>query len=298
MLERHHLAIIREVSRQGTLTEAANFLCLTQSALSHAIKKLEQSIETQIWIKEGRTLSWTQAGKSLLELAERILPQFEYAEELMQQYATGHRGNLRIGMECHPCYQWLLKTVSPFLDKWPNVDIDVKQKFQFGGIGALLSYDIDLLITPDPILQKGLHFTPVFDYELVLVVNNKHHLAREKTIEPEQLITETLITYPVTTERLDIFSQFLLPKNCMPHKHKTIETTDIMLQMVSAGRGVTALPSWLIDEYVERLSLSYVKLGRKGIHKHIYIGMRETDIAIDYIHDFMKQAKMKVLLNE
>ncbi len=298
MLERHHLAIIREVSRQGTLTEAANRLCLTQSALSHAVKKLEQAIGTRIWIKEGRTLSWTQAGKSLLELAERVLPQFEHAEELMQQYATGHRGNLRIGMECHPCYQWLLKTVSPFLDKWPGVDIDVKQKFQFGGIDALQGYDIDLLITPDPILNKGLVFMPVFDYELVLVVSNNHRLARENVIEPQQLIDETLITYPVTMERLDIFSQFFLPNNCMPNKHKTIETTDIMLQMVSAGRGVTALPSWLIDEYAEPLSLSYGKLGGEGIHKQIHIGMREADMTIDYIHDFVNQAKDKVAINK
>ena len=291
MIERYHLAIIREVKRRGTLTEAAEHLCLTQSALSHAIKKLEQNIGVSIWTKEGRTLSWTQAGQSLLALANRLLPQFEQAEELMQQYAQGHRGNLRIGMECHPCYQWLLKTVSPFLKKWPDVDVDVKQRFQFGGIGALFACDIDLLITPDPMLKKGLEFTPVFAYELMLVVNKTHVLASKDYVVPEQLADDILITYPVAKERLDIYSRFLLPQNCSPKRHKTIETTDVMLEMVAANRGITALPGWLVKKYQPLLPLQAVRLGKEGIHKHIYIGKRDSDEQIDYINDFVKQAK-------
>ncbi|MFX4635605.1 LysR substrate-binding domain-containing protein, partial [Acinetobacter baumannii] len=86
------------------------------------------------------------------------------------------RGALRIGMECHPCYQWLLKIVSPYLAAWPAVDVDVKQKFQFGGIGALFGYEIDMLVTPDPLYKAGLVFEPVFDYEQVLVVGPGHPL--------------------------------------------------------------------------------------------------------------------------
>jgi DNA-binding transcriptional LysR family regulator len=116
---------------------------------------------TPVWAREGRQLRLTQAGQYLLGLANRLLPQFEYAEEVMRQYAEGGRGTLRIGMECHPCYQWLLKVVAPYLSRWQDVDVDVKQKFQFGGIGALLNDEIDLLVTPDPLYKTGLLFTPV-----------------------------------------------------------------------------------------------------------------------------------------
>ncbi|MCA3811804.1 MAG: LysR family transcriptional regulator, partial [Burkholderia sp.] len=170
MLERFHLVVIREVERQGSLTAAANALHLTQSALSHTVRKIEQQLGTPIWDREGRGLRLTQGGQYLLKLANRLLPQFELAEERMKQYAKGERGTLRIGMECHPCYQWLLKVVSPYLSRWPDVDVDVKQRFQFGGIGALFGYDIDVLVTPDPLNKPGLRFDPVFDYEQVLVV--------------------------------------------------------------------------------------------------------------------------------
>lgn len=291
MLERMHLIVIREVERQGSLTGAANVMNLTQSALSHTVKKLEQQLGTQVWDREGRSMRLTQAGQYLLALANRMLPQFEHAEERMKQFALGQRGTLRIGMECHPCYQWLLKVVAPYLTAWPDVDVDVKQKFQFGGIGALFGYDIDVLVTPDPLKKPGLRFEPVFDYEQVLVVADDHTLANAAYVVPEQLSTEVLITYPVEIDRLDIYNQFLTPANVVPKRHKVIETTDIMLQMVASGRGVAALPRWLAEEYAGFMSLTPLRLGKKGVDKQIYLGMRDSDASIDYLTAFVQLAR-------
>ncbi|MFL9911141.1 LysR family transcriptional regulator [Paraburkholderia sp. RL17-337-BIB-A] len=291
MLERIHLAIVQAVDKHGSLTAAAEILCVTQSALSHSIKKLEQQLGTDIWLREGRSLRLTQAGEYLLAVANRVLPQLVVAEERLGQYAQGERGALRIGMECHPCYQWLLKVVSPYLARWPDVDVDVKQKFQFGGIGALFGYEIDLLVTPDPLYKPGLRFEPVFDYEQVLVVNREHPLATAEYVKPAQLTREVLVTYPVETDRLDIYNQFLMPAGVTPRRHKVIETTDIMLQMVASGRGVAALPRWLVEEYAGKMNIVPVRLGRKGIAKQIFLGARETDTEIDYLKAFVDLAR-------
>lgn len=299
MIERIHLSILREVEKTGTLTAAADSLCLTQSALSHSIKKLERQLGVKCWVKEGRTLRLSQAGRYLLGLAGRVLPQFEHAELQMEQISLGQRGGLRIGMECHPCYQWMLSVINPFFQQWPDVDIDVKQKFQFGGIGALLNHDIDLLVTPDPLYKPGLSFIPVFDYELVLVAHEQHDIfkigdqsiqngACPSFVSAESLATETLITYPVSLERLDIYNQFLIPAKSSPKVHKAIETTDIMLQMVAAKRGVTALPKWLVETYSSSLPIAAISLGECGIHKKIHIGIREADKDIDYINSFIE----------
>lgn len=291
MIERIHLAIVREVDRQGSLTAAADTLCLTQSALSHSMKKLEQQLGAAIWLREGRSLRLTQAGRYLLGVANRVLPQLALAEERLAQFAQGERGTLRIGMECHPCYQWLLQVVAPYLAKWPDVDVDVKQKFQFGGIGALFAYEIDLLVTPDPLSKSGLLFEPVFDYEQVLVVSRQHPLAGQEYVEPAQLSEEVLITYPVSIERLDIFNLFLLPAGVSPKRHKVIETTDILLQMVASGRGVSALPRWLIEQYADRLDIAAVRLGEHGVAKQIFLGIRESERDIAYLKDFIEQAR-------
>ncbi|PVZ72022.1 LysR family transcriptional regulator [Pelagibaculum spongiae] len=290
MIERIHLRIVHAVEQYGSLTAAAKKLCVTQSALSHTIRKLEDNLGSEIWLREGRSLRLTQAGRYLLNIANRVLPVLDHGEEKLKQITQGERGTLRIGMECHPCYQWLLKIVSPFLDSWPDVDVDVKQKFQFGGVGALLDYDIDLLVTPDPFYKSGLCFVPVFDYEQVLVVPDHHPLATRQYARAEDLRDEVLLTYPVATDRLDIYTRFLNPAGVNPKQHKTSEATDIMLQMVASNRGVAALPRWLAEEYCTKLPLAVVGLGETGIAKQIYLGTRESDADTEYLKAFIELA--------
>ena len=291
MIERIHLKIVYAVEQHGSLTAAAKELCVTQSALSHTMRKLEDNLGTEIWLREGRSLRLTHAGRYLLNIASRVLPLLDHADSKLKQIAQGERGTLRIGMECHPCYQWLLKVVSPFLDAWPDVDVDVKQKFQFGGVGALLDYEIDLLVTPDPFHKSGLSFQAVFDYEQVLVVSKNHMLATYEYIQAENLRDEVLLTYPVATDRLDIYTQFLTPAGVVPKRHKTSETTEIMLQMVACNRGVAALPRWLAEEFCAKLPLAVVRLGKEGIAKQIYLGVRESDGNVEYLKAFTEFAR-------
>ncbi len=291
MLERIHLEILTAIKEHGTLTKAAESLYLSQSALSHSIKKLEGQIATSIWKKDGRNLRLTPAGERIQILANRILPQILHTELLLNQIAKGEMGKLRIGMECHPCYQWLLRVIQPYLEYWPDIDMDVKQEFQFGALGALHSYEIDVLITPDPLVKPKIDYIPVFDYEHRLVVSSAHKLAKLDFILPEQLRDEVLFSYPVEPLRLDIFSQFLNPAKCTVKKHKNIETTEIMLQMVAAGRGVCALPGWLVDEYSKSMSIKSIRFGEKGINKQIFVGIRKDEQHINYLNDFIAQAK-------
>ncbi len=291
MLERVHLEILNAIKEHGTLTKAADALYLSQSALSHSIKKLEQQIGTPIWQKDGRNLRLTSAGERIQNLASRLLPQFRHTELLLQQIVKGEMGSLRIGMECHPCYQWLLRVIQPFLENWPAIDVDVRQEFQFGALGALLSYEIDVLITPDPLFKPRIEYIPVFDYEHRLVVADAHPLAQQSCVYPEQLSQEVLLNYPVEPMRLDIFSQFLNPAKCSVKQHKIIETTEIMLQMVAAGRGICALPGWLVDEFAKTMPIKSLKFGDEGIHKQIFIGVRKDEQQIGFLEDFICQAK-------
>ena len=223
MLERIHLEILNAIKEHGTLTKAADSLHLSQSALSHSIKKLEGQIGTVIWKKDGRNLRLTSAGERIQTLANRVLPQFSHTELLLSQIAKGEMGSLRIGMECHPCYQWLLRVIQPYLVQWPDIDMDVKQEFQFGALGALLNYEIDVIITPDPLFKPKIEYIPVFDYEHRLVVCATHELAKQDFLLPDQLSNEVLFTYPVEPQRLDIFSQFLMPAKCSVKKHKQLK---------------------------------------------------------------------------
>src|SRR5699024_3957698 len=149
----------------------------------------------------------------------------------------------------------------------------------------------DLLVTPDPIFKPNMTFIPVFDYEHRLVVSSAHPLAKQDSVMPEDLNEEVLLSYPVDPGRLDIFSQFLNPAKCAVKAHKTIETTEIMLQRVAAGRGVTALPGWLVDEFAKTMAIKSLRFGKQGISKQIFLGMRKGEEQINYLNDFIVQAQ-------
>ncbi|MBY6261383.1 LysR family transcriptional regulator [Azospirillum sp. 412522] len=291
MLDRQLLTILREVDRLGSVTAAAGRLNLSQSALSHTIRKFEERHGVEIWTKRGRSLRFTQAGHHLLALAQRVLPQFDHAEQVLADFASGRRGTLRVGMECHPCERWLMRMTGIYLTRWPDVDFDLRTEFRFDGVAALLDSEIDLLITPDPVDLPEILFTPVFDYDLVLVVHEAHPLAAREVVQPRDLLDEELITVPVGLDRLDIYTRFLVPAQCRPRRHRTAETIDLMLQLAAAGRGVTVLPDWLVREEGEGLPIRSLRLGKGGIGKSIHLGVRRGEDAIDYIAGFLALAR-------
>lgn len=291
MLDSQLLAILLEVDRLGSVTAAAERLNVTQSALSHMIRRVEERHDVKLWVKSGRGLRFTQAGQHLLALAQRVLPQIDHAERVLADFAQGRRGAIRVGMECHPCQKWLSRLTPHYLAAWPDVNFDIRTAFRFDGVAALLGHEIDLLITPDPIQVPELHFVPAIDYELVLVVSANHPLATRPFVQPEDLLTEELITVPVSVERLDIYTRFLVPAHCKPRVHRTAEATDLMLQLVAAERGVAVLPDWLVREEGAHLPIRAVRLGKRGVHKSINVGIRRGEEEIAYIAGFLALAQ-------
>lgn len=294
MIERSHLRIIQALAEHGSLTAAANALFVTQPALSHQMRYLEQKLEVSLWERQGRKLRLTQAGQLLLRVAGQVLPVLEQTENTLKAYADGKQGILRLGVECHPCYEWLKGVLADYLVMMPKMDVDIVHKFQFSGLQGLLNYHIDLLVTPDKVKQQGVVYAPLFDYELVLLVAKQHTLASKTYIEAQDLASELLLTFPVPHERLDIYTQFLMPAGISP-RHKAMASLDIMIQMAALNRGVTILPDWLARHYVNSLSVSTLRLGKKGVMKTLFAAMREGEESVPYMQQFVELGQQKAV---
>ncbi len=291
MIDLSQLRIIQALHRQGTLTEAAATLHLTQPALTHQIRALEQRLGTRLWEKAGRRLRLTRAGELLLETAEHVLPVLEQAERNLRALAEGRQGLLRIGVECFPCYQWLSGVIGAFLGQLPEVDIDIVNRFRFDGLTGLAQRHIDLLVTPDPQPQEGIRFERLAGYRLVLLCAADSPLARLDHVEPADLAAERLLRFPVPVERLDVFTRFLLPAGQTPAAVKEIESLELMLQLVGLGRGVCVLPSWLAAQQVAAGRVRALELGAEGLHSSLYLGLREQDAGLGYLQAFIALGK-------
>jgi LysR family transcriptional regulator for metE and metH len=249
---------------------------------------LEKKLGVTLWERQGRNLRLTQAGELLLQVAYQVLPVLSQAEKTLQAYSEGRQGILRIGVECYPCYEWLIGVIGKFLKQLPNIDIDIVNKFQFSGLEGLLNHHIDILVTPDLVKKEDLHYETLAEYELVLLVAADHPLAEVKQLKPEHLSKETLLTFPVPKERLDILTHFLMPAHIEPAKQKKIESLEIMLQMAALERGVCILPEWLIDNKCSHLTLKKIRIGENGMHRKLFLAMKKQDKTIPYIEEFIR----------
>jgi LysR family transcriptional regulator, regulator for metE and metH len=286
MIERSHMEIIEALDRRGSLTKAAEELHLTQSALTHSIRKLEDLTGSTVWEKEGRGLRLTEAGELILQTAKRILPQLINAEDQLIQYGQGKKGKLTIGVECHPCFEWLIQIINLYLKQWPEIDLDVTGNYQFNGLDALLDHKVNMIVTPDFLPGDSIIHFDILDFELQLMTGCDHKLAARKYIKPEDLNKEILYTYPISKSRLDIFKL-----NINPVKHIPVEAAEIMVQLVAAGRGVSTFPDWLIKKYAQQFNVIGIPLTKERIEKKLYIVIRKEDENIPFIRNFVNLSR-------
>lgn len=289
-MELIHLRILLALKRHGTLSAAAEALHLTQSALSHQIKNLEQRLGVTLWYKQGRSLVLSQAGRYLSEVAESVIATVDSAENHLTQLATGQTGKLTIGIECHACYEWFRNILQPYLRAWPKLTVEVTSRYRFESFEAIRQYKLDAVLTSDPVDNGLLSYQPLFDFELVLIVADSHPLAGRAEITPDDLRSETVLTYPVARERLDMFRKVLQPAGIEPTAHIPVEETDIMLQLVAAGRGVCLLPEWLLADKHAKLGLTGLRFADLPIGKTMYLACRHEDVGLEYLRWLVEHA--------
>lgn len=290
-LELRHLRTLAMIRECGNLALASQRLHQTQSALSHQIKAIENYYDAQLFIRKSKPLRFTPLGQRLLTLADDILLTVDNTERELKHLSGGSQGRLHVAMECHSCFEWLMPTMDKFRDDWPEVEMDISVGFAFEPLAALNRGQVDLVVTSDPQDLQGVHFEPLFRYQAMLAIDKNNPLMSKKSISPEDLKSQTLITYPVETARLDIYKHFLNPAGIAPAGRRTAELTAMALQLVASGRGVAALPSWVLTEYLEKEYVAAKPFNNGGQWGTLYAAIRKTDGELAYMDAFLQQAK-------
>lgn len=291
MIELRHLKTLSALKDAGSLVEAAERVHLTQSALSHQIKDLEDRLNCSLFIRKTKPICFTSAGQRLLTLADEILPMIRNTEREIGRLAGGEAGRLNLCIECHSCFDWLMPTIDHFRQHWPEVELDLSSGFSFQPLPALARGDLDLVITADPEPRTGISYIPLFTYESRLAISKQHRLMARRYVHPEDLAQETLITYPVEQNRLDVFNHFLDEAGVEPAAIRTAELTVMMMQLIASGRGVAALPNWAIHEYIQRDYIASKPLGEKGVWCTLYAAIRDDQKDAEFMVDFLNTAK-------
>jgi LysR family transcriptional regulator for metE and metH len=290
-LEMRHLRAVRAIHDAGGLSKAADMLNLTQSALSHQIKGLEDQVGIDLFVRRTKPLKLSVAGMRMLKLADRVLPEVEAAEDEFRGLLSGKTGRLHIAIECHACFEWLFPVLETFRKAWPDVDVDIRPGLAFDALPALAREEVDVVVSSDPEAHPDLEFSPLFDYEPVFVASSQHPLSQKEWIEAQDFRDEVLITYPVERPRLDVFSQLLMPAKVEPRSVRQIELTAVILLLVASNRGVAVLPDWVVREV--RYNSEYVTrpLTEHGLTRRLFAATRRVDTTKPFMAHLLKLAR-------
>jgi len=296
MLELRHLKTLLALRDTGNLSRAAQLLSLTQSALSHQLKGLEDHYGAALFERKSNPVSFSAAGQRLLRLAEASLPLIDEAERDVRRLVSGSAGTLRIAVECHTCFDWLMPAMDAFRTRWPEVELDIVSGFQADPVGLLQQNRAEVAIVSEVDADEaGVAVHPLFSFEIVALLPKGHALLARPWLAASDFADHTLITYPVPDDMLDVVRRVLQPAGIAPPR-RTTELTVGMLQLVASGRGIAALPLWAVKSYLDRGYVASQRIGAQGLTGRLYAAVPTHLAGRPYLDEFVRLMRETSLL--
>ena len=287
MLELRHLKTLVALAETGNLSKAAQRLHLSQPAASHQIRALEEGYAVELFERKSDPLRFTAAGQLLVELAYDVTRRVQSGERDLARIAQGQAGQLRIAVECHSCFDWLMPSMDAFREHWPQVELDLVSGFHADPVGLLAENRADLVIVSHKEKREGVTFHPLFSYEVLALVSRHHPLARKSYVTASDFRNEILVTYPIPDERLDLVREVLLPAKVNPRR-RTTELTVAILQLVASGRGVAGLPGWTVQPFLDRKYVVSKRVGKQGLRSRLFAATTSPASSVAFMQEFIR----------
>lgn len=291
MFEIKHLKTLKTLAETGNVRKTADLLFTSQSALSHQLKELEKRLNNTLFVRNTSPVEFTPCGQVLLALAYKILPDIEYAKSQLKRHEIKEK-HLVLAIACHACFQWLLPLTKQFSQQHSDVKIEfVEQIFLPEDKPKSTRQNVDILFTDER--EEGAHYTykALGKFEMVAVLGQQNKVTNNNYISAEHFSQQTLLSYPVAPETLDIFKLFLNQYAQKPKNIKQVANSHVILQMVAADMGIAVLPNWLVKSLTQHSLVQTKSVGQNGIYKTLYARYQENNADLALIEQLIPQCK-------
>jgi DNA-binding transcriptional LysR family regulator len=265
--EIRHLVAFTTVLEAGGFTKAARLLNLTQSALSHQIKTLEDQLGQQVFTRIGKRTVLTQAGEILLTYAKSVLRQLADARQALLELQDPGRGRLRLSAAGYSCYLLLPRILQEFKAEYPGVELSVAADYTGEAVQHLLEgiLDVAILVAPPPV--HGLVIEPLATDELCVIVAATHPWVKRRRVHWSELATQILIAYNKASQTHQLLLHRLTKEHAPPPPTMEVREAEAVMEMVKLDLGIAVLPPWVARDDLRRKRLVAVPLGRVGLKR-------------------------------
>lgn len=267
----HDLELVQAIHEEGTLTDAARGLFISQPALSRRLAKLERGIGAALFRRRATGMVITREGERMLRSAERILAEVRRTEEDIRRLSQGYEGTLRVTTECYMVYHWLPEVTRRFRERFPEIEVDLVPEATRDPHGALRRGAVDVAVVySDPPPASGIVREPLFEDELVAVLRTEHRLADAACLTPASFRGETLICHYAEPESGVVEQTFFEAAGVRPARTLEMQVTPAVLEMARAGYGIAVVPRWILAAQASTDTLVVLPLGREGLRRVWY----------------------------
>jgi LysR family transcriptional regulator, regulator for metE and metH len=286
-LEIRHLRLVAEIADAGSMTKAADRLFLTQSALSHQLRDIEERFGTPFFVRLGRRMVLTAAGRRVLETATRVIGDIQRAEEDVRRLAGNADGTIRVCTQCNTGYHWLAPLLTVFQRKHPRVSVNVAADATDRPVDALFDGRVDLAILIDPVADRRLRLRPLFTDEMVAIVPKSHPLARRRWVSAEDLAAQHLLLYTSAPRDSFVLRNVLDPAGLRPARVSFIMLTEAMIELAKAGAGVGILPRWSAQRAIAAGAVAALSITRRAMRRQWVAATLAAQPDPPYLVDFI-----------
>lgn len=281
ILDIRHLEMMVALADTPRVTEAAQTLRITPSALSHRLREVERRLDMPLFLRVHKRLRPTPAADYLAQVGRRLLADMARAEEDVRKMARGVRHVVRLAVESYSAYHWLPPFLRYLREIEADVGIEVVAAAARNTLASLHEGAVDLIVVSGEINRTGIDLVTLFDDELCFIMSPEHHLAGRESIEGGDIVGEDFITYTRLPEPDREYARLFRPSNSYPNWTETVEVPEAIVEMVAAGLGISVLSRWAVQNAVDDGRIVAARAGAEGIVMPWYAASRAGSGAED-----------------
>ncbi len=286
-MEIKYFRLIKTIVEEGNMANSAEKLFLTQSALSHQLKDLEERLGFKVFLRTRNRWELTEEGNELYKVGNEILNSIAKGFHNIEQIRTGSSGTIKVSTECYSFYQGLSAFIQKMGLLYPEIQIDLNLEATHQPISKILSNEIDIAITTSKPNNTTLSSLAVYEDEIFALMHNENPLNKKECLELDDFAKLHLIIHSFPLETVSVYERFLKPNKITPLKISAVPLTEVALEMVSANMGILCLPKWTLKAFKLSKDLVFKPISPHGIKRTHYLVFRSSDKSKKYMHDFI-----------
>ena len=248
-----------EIHRRGSVSQAAEALFVTQPTLTARLKGLERELDAVLFIRSGRGMRLSEAGRAYLPYAERTLDAARAGRRLLAELARGESGHLALGAAPAVGTYVLPRILTQFRRTHPKVALAVRTGHSEEVLELVLREQVEIGLGR-ALRHPDVEAIPLYEDELVLVVDPTHRFAEAGAVGTEEISEVQLILFDRTSSYHRLTNEFFRGAGAVPRAVMELDNIDAAKKMVEQGLGVALLPHTAVAGELEAGALRAVRL--------------------------------------